>query len=329
MARLKSAYREKPQPELSPEPNIPEVKIDGVEAKPDMAVALDISPEQEQAPAVAEALQKVTEADEAANALRKQISELRRVEELQQMQRQIANIHLLPLDQKIEIWKANGLSDVEADFIREHPHIADHPRLSNYFEQKALDDGHERDSPEYFAAVKSNFEEQMRQMQAQAAQTAPEYFRPPAPKSQPASPRASAMNYSAPVSREAPTSGPRIETNPSQVRLSAEEVEIAKASGISLTEYARQKLRLEAEKRSGIRQRHFVQMARRQSRGFSVLGTRAANLASRRRAGEAKRVDILRLNIPRPRPEVFLPWFSPSRDRANAAAEGCTINNRQ
>src|SRR5262249_33361614 len=63
--------------------------------------------------------------------------------------------------------------------------------------------------------------------------------------------------------------------------------------------------------------------------GFRYLALARPILPVDERAGEAERVDILRLNIPRPRPEVFLPWFSPSWDRANAAAGGCAIHNRQ
>ncbi len=59
--------------------------------------------------------------------------------------------------------------------------------------------------------------------------------------------------YSAPASREVPTGGYR-EPSPSQVRLTPEEKETAEASGISATEYAKMKLRLEREKRAGQRQ---------------------------------------------------------------------------
>jgi|SRR5215813_12751452 len=244
MARLKSAYREKPQPELSPQPTIPEVKIDGHDEPESIAaVSVDIPAAEQPNEAVVAAVQGQEKADEAANALRKQIANLQRAEKLQRQ-------HLMSLDEKIEFWREGGLSDREADFLRANP--ADMPDLIYYAANKALHEGYERDTEDYFEAVKENFQEGMKQLQAQAAANAPEFFRPPPPK-QPA-PGASAMTYSAPVSREVPTAGPRVETNPSQVRLSAEEVDIAKASGISLTEYARQKLRLEAEKRAGIRQ---------------------------------------------------------------------------
>ena len=58
--------------------------------------------------------------------------------------------------------------------------------------------------------------------------------------------------YSAPVSR-GEVGGYR-EPSPSQVRLTLEQKEIARASGISETAYARNLLRLEREKRSGERQ---------------------------------------------------------------------------
>ena len=91
----------------------------------------------------------------------------------------------------------------------------------------------------------------MRQMQAEAAATAPEFFKPPPPK-QPVQPSRSAY-MSAPVSREVPDGIPR-ELKPSQVRLSPEEVEAARLSGISTVAYARNKLRLLREKASGQRQ---------------------------------------------------------------------------
>jgi hypothetical protein len=79
----------------------------------------------------------------------------------------------------------------------------------------------------------------------------PEFFRPP-PVRMPA-PRSVAV--SAPVSRTIPVADRvRIETNPNSVKLSPAELEIARSSGISPTEYARGKIRLEREKRDGFRQ---------------------------------------------------------------------------
>jgi hypothetical protein len=70
----------------------------------------------------------------------------------------------------------------------------------------------------------------------------PKFFEPPPPKA----PRASSAQYSAPVSREVPSAIPRSEReqfDPTRVHLSVEEKEIARASKISETEYARQKLK--------------------------------------------------------------------------------------
>jgi hypothetical protein len=47
-------------------------------------------------------------------------------------------------------------------------------------------------------------------------------------------------------------SGRLPQLSPSSIRLSTEEVQIAKASGISTTEYARQKLTVEQMKRDGL-----------------------------------------------------------------------------
>jgi hypothetical protein len=83
------------------------------------------------------------------------------------------------------------------------------------------------------------------QSQARAAQPTPAIFQPPPPPDR-------AAIYSAPVSRR-DIGGVR-EPSPSSVRLSPEEKEIAAVSGLSQVEYARHKLRLEAEKRRGERQ---------------------------------------------------------------------------
>ena len=105
--------------------------------------------------------------------------------------------------------------------------------------------------------TKAIFHKQLARMQEQAEnpamQKTPAFFShrqpPPAP-----APRTAASYVSAPVSRDVP--GPDRERygNPSRVTLSVDELQIAKASGISPAEYARHKLRLEAEKRAGGRQ---------------------------------------------------------------------------
>src|SRR5207248_8464128 len=74
----------------------------------------------------------------------------------------------------------------------------------------------------------------------------PAFFKPPPP---PAEPDRSAI-YSAPVNRDGPA-GQRREAGPGSVRLTAEQVEHARMSGISEVEYARRFLPMQAAKRNG------------------------------------------------------------------------------
>src|SRR5262245_27056700 len=59
------------------------------------------------------------------------------------------------------------------------------------------------------------------------------------------------LAYAAPVSRSQGSMGLDV---PGRVTLSRSEVEIARASGISMEDYARGKMRLEQEKKLGLRQ---------------------------------------------------------------------------
>ena len=73
----------------------------------------------------------------------------------------------------------------------------------------------------------------------QQPQPTPKFFAPPAPRSpNPAS------RYSAPVSRDIPGSGTG-QRNPGKVTLSPQEVEAARLSGISVEEYAKNKVEYE------------------------------------------------------------------------------------
>ena len=253
--RTKSKYREIksniPPVEESAAENIPEMKLNGVEAEPVAAVSAEIPPQPEpDLEAIAKAANEAATADEAALALRKQLEQIRASEELQRQQAAVMMAAQRPLtrEQKLEFWRQRGLSDEETRFLQANPEMIDHSAITNHAAAQALQAGHERDSEPYFAAVKTNFEEQMKRQQAQAA---PKFFEPP-PQKAPAA-RSPAHIVSAPVSREVPSGGYR-EPNLSQVRLSPEEVEIAAASGISQVEYAKHKLRLMREKASGQRQ---------------------------------------------------------------------------
>ena len=253
---VKSAYKPKkpveniPQAEELPETNISEVKIDGEELEPVAAVSVEAEPDVEP-PEVQQAVEAAVKADDAAAALKRQVDAVRQAEALQRQQaaQMMARQQPLTHEQKLELWKTQGLTIAEADFLREHPAMIDHPQIVSHAAAEATQAGIERDTPEYWSAVKTNFEENMKRLQAQAAaQPTPEFFRPP-PVRTPA-PRSEAHYVSAPVSREVPTGVTR-ELSPSQVRLSPDEIEHARVSGVSLKVYAENKLRLMKEKAAG------------------------------------------------------------------------------
>ena len=263
--RTKSKYREiksgqnipaeSPAEEI-PEPNIPKVEIDGEEIQPVATVSVDASPDVEPSDAIAHTIAAAAKADDAALALKRQVEALQASEQLQREQAaaMMASQRPLTREQKLEFWKLQGLSAEETKFLQSNPEMIDHSAITNHAAAAALHAGHERDSEPYFAAVKTNFEEHMKQLQAQAAaQPTPEFFRPPPPPPPPPPP--SPANFvSAPVSRDVPSPDRERYGNPGKVTLSVDELQIAKASGISPAEYARLKLRLEAEKRTGVRQ---------------------------------------------------------------------------
>ena len=148
----------------------------------------------------------------------------------ERMRHQMAAQRPMSRDDKINLWRQQGLSDKEALFLRENPEMIDFPQISSLAANEALAAGIERDSEPYWKVVKHNFEKHMTQLkaQAEAAQKTPEFFQPPPPPA----PQTNSTIVCAPVSREAPGSRDR-EPIPTQVKLSPQELEIAKASGIS------------------------------------------------------------------------------------------------
>jgi hypothetical protein len=145
------------------------------------------------------------------------------------------------------------MSAEEEKFLTEHPQLIDHPEITRAA-VAAADQHHKRGSESHDMATLQAFEHLTQQQAATPAPEAivamqtptPKFFAPPTPKVPPPATHL----HSAPVSREIPNGQPRPET-PSQVRLSPDELAIAKASGISASEYAKQKLRMLAGKRTG------------------------------------------------------------------------------
>ncbi len=245
---VKSAYREKnvnksPQvvEEAAREPetaqsDIPQTTVNVEETKPNTDKAAD-----------------------AEDSLLQQMQELRRANEFQFQQAQkfqaVQGLQqpTTTREQKLAYWKTLGISEKEEQFLKDNPEMIDLSPLANIAANQAMAAGHQRDTDDYFQATKEIFarliEQQQQQAAPQAATETPAFFTPrpskPAPSPGPL--------VSAPVSREVPTSdrAPRLETDPRRVTLSPEEMEIARNSGITAAEYARQKVRLAQEKASG------------------------------------------------------------------------------
>jgi hypothetical protein len=148
-------------------------------------------------------------------------------------------------------------------FLQERPDMVNNPALTRLACGLTLQAGIERNSPDFAAAMEGNFTSLLNRAQAQAqpqpaavnpaAQPAstPEFFRPPPPPARSAP--SPAAFVSAPVSRGTPSA----ETGyrpARQVKLTPEEQEWARISGLSDVEYARHRQRLDFEKKTGQRQ---------------------------------------------------------------------------
>jgi hypothetical protein len=238
--RTKSKYREI-QPDNSAQ-NIPaekELPATVVSARPEgPAVAVTVDP---------------PSPVNATGALKAQLEALKQSEELHR-QRQAQALQPPPVtrEQRLALWKQQGLSEAEMDFLRQNPQMIDFPQITSQAASEAMQAGHQRDSDSFREAMTVAFDNHLKRLaqQATAEQPTPEFFQPPPPPKPPT--RSNIV--SAPVSREVPSGRPREENNPNRMTLSAEEMQIARASGISATDYARGKLRLQREKAAGERQ---------------------------------------------------------------------------
>ena len=227
----------------------PEAEIANSEIKPEPQSELNKLDEQITAE---EYKRKVIEADAATEHLKAQIAATNQAQELN---RQVNAARMAPKpptrDELLEYWRQQGLSDANLKFLRDNPDLIDGYELTLHAANQATNEGHVPDTPEHREATKVIFHKWM----AEAHQTAatklneppPEFFKPtpaPSPTSRQQAPSKSS-HYSAPVSRETPTS--RIheaEQDPTRMTLTPAEVEAAKISRISLREYAEQKLRM-------------------------------------------------------------------------------------
>jgi hypothetical protein len=258
--KTKTAYRPRNNIPAEEPPNIPEVKIDDEKIQPSASTRIDFTTTDDAEPseAVAAAIEAATDADRAKYALAQQIQTLRKSEELVRQQRKAAAAaRALPptREGRLQAWKQAGMSDEDGRFLSEHPGMIDHPQVTQQAVAAALHAGIERGSPDFHTAVANNFNAMMARAEAPASATAqptptPEFFAPrPSPAPTPAAPDRSHI-VSAPVSRNREAGGYR-EPSPRQVRLTAEEQQIARASGISDVQYAENKLRMLRAKASG------------------------------------------------------------------------------
>ena len=210
--------------------------------------------------------EQISQADEAAIALRRQIGELRKSEELNRQRQQQAAEANQQLNKLFQFWQASGLSPREEQALRSNPELM--VRLTDYAMQQATGHGHVVGTAEHTDATKKLFREHLAHLhdQAMASQQSteptgnghaeaetmtetPRFFQPPPPRPAPQP----APHYSAPVSRTVPNGGPRpdFETDERRIHLSVDEKAIAKASGISEVEYARNKIKLQGMKARG------------------------------------------------------------------------------
>lgn len=124
-----------------------------------------------------------------------------------------------------------------AEWVRSHPEFVHDPKLTRKMlraHEDALDEGLRADTPEYFKSVEMTL--------GISKRDEPEGEEP---TSAAAAPARKAAPAAAPVSRSGSGAGER----PGTVRLTPEEVEVAKMNGLTPEEYAKNKLDLKRDKR--------------------------------------------------------------------------------
>ena len=257
---IKSAYREK----LAEAPNIPEEPPQPSEttrieftngagkAEPSVAiVSADEDPEPNEATAAL--LRQLQHLRDSEEALRQHHAATiaARAAMAQQQQAQPPT-----REQKLAMWKQQGMDPEDARFLAENPQMVDLHDVTRVASEEAEQQGHERGTDAHRLATKEIFDRHVGHQQAQpAASVGPAaadpagFFEPPEPSApSPAAPDRAAM-YSAPVSRR--EAGGYREPSPRQVKLSPIEQEIARNLGLSDVAYAEGKIRLQRAKANG------------------------------------------------------------------------------
>jgi hypothetical protein len=250
--RTKSAYREKTAENIS-------AAVEAAIAAPEApAVAAEVKPEpQAETEAAHKYAEQVTTADQAAEALRRQVEALRASEALLRQAAQPQRP--LTREEKLAVWQHQGMPVDQLEFLKANPELVDFSELAAFAANEAAQ-AHERGSIEHMRATKELFDRHMQHLQQQAQTNFPEpvmtatpkFFASPATNGQQQRPE-KRVPVSAPVSREIPSGGPRSEyqQDPTKVHLSVAEKEIARNSGISEVEYARNKIKMLRMKATG------------------------------------------------------------------------------
>jgi hypothetical protein len=234
--------RERSKPKADIPTDIPKVEVDA----PNSTVATETNP-----------------ANGADLALKRQIEALRHNEQLQrqhmeEQQRQalarqarLQDMRPPSREEKLAAWRQNGLSEANAEFLQANPSMIDHDQVTAMATREALIAGVKHDTDDFRHAVKANFDEAMRHLQAQAEPAPAGPFRPtpPPPAPSPASVRSALA--SAPVSRDIPRGGDYASSVPSRITLSQEERAIAQSLGLTDADYAQQKRRMLQAKARG------------------------------------------------------------------------------
>jgi hypothetical protein len=209
------------------------------------AAELNPKPQLNPAPPVPEQTTILPQTDAAAEALKKQIEELRKSEQLiarQKQQQTEQQNYIQQLQQVFHYWKNSGLSESEEKFLLAYP--AAIPQLTQLAGAQAAEQGHAVGSAEHTEATTKLFHQHLEHLQEQARQYAPAHVQQaaeptPIPNNQPETAMSESPPFfappkqperrvpvSAPVSRTVPDgSGSRfaVETNPSRVTLTADE----------------------------------------------------------------------------------------------------------
>ena len=201
--------------------------------------------------AVRSALNQASAADAATEALKAQIAALKRGEDMQRQQAEVAAKAAewaeSPPSHKelLDHWETHfSMPKSERAFLEEHPELVDNRELTSRAALEAHQQGLERGTEAFNQAVLAGFHRHLQGAQRRQVE------RPAAPMLAP--PERDAGSFvSAPVSREAPSAGDGSRNRPGRITLSTQERDFARSIGLSEENYAMQKLRLINAKATG------------------------------------------------------------------------------